>query len=197
MPEKEPSQELEVANSKVRERARLTSFFPNDPNANMRSLNHIYIIGSISDSQSCRIFAMFSYKADQSCLLFRWWSVNDKPFCLHESIYNFLALIRSALFFNCLNENRDGCPTNHDVFITALSYNLVNQRISIYDGFMILCQLKHFSLVVQYTTIIADWLCCGVFITCDNPNLDACLDKVTYALLDIFLEFISQARNSN
>ena len=63
MPEKKPAQKLKLADGKVRERARLTTLFSNDSYADMSSLNHIDIVGPVSNCQSSRILTIFPYKA--------------------------------------------------------------------------------------------------------------------------------------
>ena len=57
MPEKKTSEELELSNGEVCEGTGLTTFFPKDSNSNVRSLNHVHIIGTVSNGQSRLILA--------------------------------------------------------------------------------------------------------------------------------------------
>ena len=57
VPEKETSEELELSNGEVCEGTGLAAFFPKDSNSNVRSLNHVHVIGTVSDSQSRLVLA--------------------------------------------------------------------------------------------------------------------------------------------
>ena len=60
MPEKESAQELELVDCEVGKRAGLASLFAHDTDANMSSLNHIDIVGPVTDRQSSLVLAMGS-----------------------------------------------------------------------------------------------------------------------------------------
>ena len=69
MPEEEPAQILELSDGEVRKGARLSPLFSRDSDANVRSLNHIDVVGTIANRQSRLPLTVLLDEADETCLL--------------------------------------------------------------------------------------------------------------------------------
>ena len=64
MPEEKTTQVLKLAYSEVWEWAGLAAFFTNDTHANVCCLNHVNIVGAVSNRQRCFTFTEGAYETD-------------------------------------------------------------------------------------------------------------------------------------
>ena len=77
MPEQQPSQVLELPNREVSIRARLSAFHADYTDTNVRLLNHIYIVGPVSNRQGRDLRSILSNQFNQLCFLRRRCPIDD------------------------------------------------------------------------------------------------------------------------
>ena len=132
MPKEETPQVLKLAYGEVGEWTRLVALFADYADAHVRRLNHVHIVSTVTNCQSCLVLAESSDEADQCSLLLRRWSIDDKTLGLHERINNLLSMLWPSLLLNRLHQKSYGRPAYHQVFTVWLRENLFNQSLLIY-----------------------------------------------------------------
>ena len=122
MPEEESTEEFELSYCKVSEGTGLSAFFPHDANADVSSLNHIDIVRTVTDCQSCLILADALNECHEGCLLLGRRAIHDEAFRLSKGIDKRLATCLVSWcthLHDSVDEDLDSCSTDHEIFIDA------------------------------------------------------------------------------
>ena len=146
VPEEEATEVAELSDCEVGEGAGLTALFADDSDAHVGRLDHVDVVGAVSNRQGRLPWAVNAHKPYQRGLLLGRGAVDHEALCLEEGIDESLPLDKVRDLFDSIDEDGDYGATDHQVIPAALSHELADEGLLI-DG-VLLGEIDQFSLAI-------------------------------------------------
>lgn len=186
VPEHKSSQVFELGHCIVWETSSLVSFFTEDTNTNISSLNHVDIISTITNRQWDAVFCLILDKSDNFGLLGGRESVSNNGLW---SLDDFEEHVREV---SVVKDLWKLATWDHETVISLDAFNFFNYSLELVFKFVFVL-FKHINWIVfsfEVSARVSNFLGSLTFVTSQHPYFDTCFSEVLDAFNDLVLELI-------